>query len=280
MQRIFVGDVQGCVDELDELLGRVRTEFGDHYEVWLVGDLVNRGPANLEVLRRARDLVEGGRGRVVLGNHDVGLLAVALGLRALGPRDTIRDVLEAPDRDDWIDWLRRLPLALCGHLGRKPFVMVHASVHPDWGLEDVERRAARVAERLGAPDRALCERLLGRSRSESPTRDDLDRMTRCRSVGSAGLWTEQVPGSGTEPWHAAWSRRAHGYGVVYGHWALQGLHVDTDLRGLDTGCVHHGRDHDGTLTAWLPDAERENPFGVPDDRFWRIPARRVYYRFP
>ena len=77
-----------------------------------------------------------------------------------------------------------------------------------------------------------------------------------------------------------WSRRAPNYGVVYGHWALQGLHVARGLRGLDTGCVHHGRGRDGMLTAWLPPDESETPFELPDDHFWQIPARRVYYDYP
>ncbi|HEX5635437.1 MAG TPA: hypothetical protein VFX50_19475, partial [Gemmatimonadales bacterium] len=76
---------------------------------------------------------------------------------------------------------------------------------------------------------------------------------------------------------AAWARAGHDYGVVYGHWALQGLHVAPRLRGLDTGCVHHGRDRDGFLTAWLPDPRARDPFEVPDERFWHVRAHRPYY---
>lgn len=277
MQHIFVGDVQGCVDELDELIDRARVEFADRFEIWLVGDLVNRGPANLQVLRRVRDLVEGGRGRVVLGNHDIGLLLTATGLRPLGPRDSFGDVLSAPDAEDWIEWLRRQPLAVTGRVGEQPFAMVHASLHPDWELDELGRQARRVEERLADPEREACKRFLSRPPGREPEREILDRLTRGRSVDASGGWSDELPGDGTEPWHRAWSRRAHPYGVVYGHWALQGLHVDTGLRGLDTGCVHHGRDHEGALTAWLPDANRTTPFDLPDDRFWRIPARRVYY---
>ena len=88
-QRIFVGDVQGCADELAELLEPARGEFGDRFELWFVGDLVNRGPKSLEVLRLARELVDGGRGQVVLGNHEIELLRCALGQRAPGPLDSI-----------------------------------------------------------------------------------------------------------------------------------------------------------------------------------------------
>ena len=280
MQRVFVGDVQGCADELDELVERVRAELGDRYEMWLVGDLVNRGPANLQVLRTVRDLVEGGRGRVVLGNHDVGLLLVAAGLRPLSPRDSFGDVLSAPDADDWIEWLRRLPLVESGALGNQPFAMVHASVHPDWELEELELRARSVEARLTDADPHEYQRFLARASAPGTPRDDLARFTRARSVDSAGGWSDELPGSASEPWHRAWSRRSHEYGVVYGHWALQGLHVDRGLRGLDTGCVHHGPDHEGALTAWLPDEESATPFDLPDDRFWRVPARRVYYEHP
>ena len=82
---------------------------------------------------------------------------------------------------------------------------------------------------------------------------------------------------GYEAWHAAWSERGHAYGVVYGHWALQGLHVAPGLRGLDTGCVHHNPERDGTLTAWLPDGHADDPFALPDENFWHVPARRQYY---
>jgi hypothetical protein len=78
-------------------------------------------------------------------------------------------------------------------------------------------------------------------------------------------------------WHERWSERAHGYGVVYGHWALQGLHVEPWLRGLDTGCVHHGRDHEGFLSAWLPDARAHAPFALPDAHFLQVRAHRRYY---
>ena len=97
---------------------------------------------------------------------------------------------------------------------------------------------------------------------------------------AAGAWSSEPPellGEAYRPWHEAWAARGHGYGVVYGHWALQGLHVAPWLRGLDTGCVHHGRGRRGVLTAWLPDPTAETPFAAPDENLWEIPARRSYY---
>jgi bis(5'-nucleosyl)-tetraphosphatase (symmetrical) len=277
MQRIFVGDVQGCVDELDELLARVRAAWGDRCELWLVGDLINRGPDSLGVLRRVRALVDAGRARAVLGNHELGLLAVAAGLRQAKPLDRFGDVLAASDAAEWLAWLRRQPLLASGQLGAQRFAMLHASVHPDWTLPELERRVRAVEARLAAPDAREAFALLAADPARDPDRDLLGRITQCRSVTRTGFWSPEVPGGELEAWHARWSARGHDYCVVYGHWALQGLHVAKQLRGLDTGCVHHGRGREGALTAWLPDPDARTPFDVPDERFWRVPARRAYY---
>src|SRR5262249_53461105 len=141
LQRIFVGDVQGCADELEELLARARAAFGRHFEIWVVGDLVNRGPDNVRALERVREFVDGGCGYYVLGNHEIALLRVAVGLRPLSPLDTFSDVLERRDAAEWIDWLRRRPLVVPGRLGRQRFAMAHAAVHPEWGLDELVLRA-------------------------------------------------------------------------------------------------------------------------------------------
>jgi bis(5'-nucleosyl)-tetraphosphatase (symmetrical) len=278
MQDIFVGDVQGCVDELDELLALARAEHPRNFRLWLVGDLVNRGPHSLEVLRRVRGLVDDGCARPVLGNHEIGLLSVGAGLRALRPLDTFGDVLAARDAADWIDWLRRQPLLERGRLGEQDFAMVHAAVHPDWDLAALELRVRGVEARLGAPDRREAEALLAADPQRDADRDLLGRLTQCRSVTRSGGWSPELPTGDLEAWHRRWCVRGHAYCVVYGHWAMQGLHIAPQLRGLDTGCVHHGRGRDGALTAWLPDPLARAPFDVPDERFWRIPARRQYYR--
>ena len=148
MQPIFVGDVQGCAEELGELLARARASHPEGFEAWLVGDLVNRGPSNLAVLRCVRELVDAGRARYVLGNHEIGLLMTAAGLREQKPLDSFGDVLGASDAAEWLEWLRRRPLLEVGQLGRQRFAMVHAAVHPDWSLEELERRVRRVEARL------------------------------------------------------------------------------------------------------------------------------------
>lgn len=273
MQQIFVGDIQGCADELGEILARAKLHFGMRFSLWVVGDVVNRGPHSLRALRAVRELVEAGRGRLVLGNHEVALLQTALGARRLVEGDTFTDVLDAPDVSDWIDWLRARPLVEVGRLGAQHFAMVHAAVHPDWSLAELEERAAGVALQLrGSPDTT---RALLAPEARGDVRDALERLTNCRSV-AGGNWSALLPEGESVAWHSEWSKRAHGYGVVYGHWALQGLHVAPLLRGLDTGCVHHGRSGDRALTAWLPDPGSETPFDVPDESFWRVAARRIY----
>ncbi len=279
MIRIFVGDVQGCADELETLYARAVAKYGDDFSLWIAGDLVNRGPDNRRALERVRGLVEAGRAEYVLGNHEIHLIATALGLRDLSPNDSIGDVLDAPDALEWADWLRGRPLAVAGELEGQRFAMVHAASGPDWTLEELVDRAVRAGDAL-AGDRDAARRFLALSPTEDPRRDDLARLTRCRTATDAS-WSSLLPATPEQAWHVAWRRHTHDHGLIYGHWAQQGLHVVAGLRGLDTGCVHHGRDHDGFLTAWLPESHpREDgrrPFDVPDDRFWQIPARRRYY---
>ena len=282
MQPVFVGDVQGCADELDELLAGARARLGAEFELWCVGDLVNRGPGNLRALEVVRARVEAGRARYVLGNHELALLRGWFGIQEPGPHDTYGDVLARADAAEWVAWLRRRPLLERGVLGDAPFAMVHAAVDPGWSLDEAGARARAVEAVLGGDDEAAARALLA-GEGAPALRDALALLTHCRSVTPDGRWSSGYPGSRDEhgalrvAWHAAWSERAHGYGVVYGHWALQGLHVAPWLRGLDTGCVHHGRYHAGLLTAWLPDPRARAPFAVPDASFLQVRAHRRYY---
>lgn len=280
MQRIFVGDIQGCCEEFVELISRATDAFGDEFALWITGDLVNRGPDNRRPLELVRGLVEAGRAQYVLGNHEIGLLAVDFGLRDLGPNDTFGDILSANDAAEWIDWLRKRPLVVSGQIGDQRFAMVHAAAHPDWSLGELIEMAGRVGERLSASGETARE-FLSADPATDPLRDALGRMTRCRSVTPDGGWSSEEPASPERAWHRVWASRGHDYALVYGHWARQGLHVAAGLRGLDSGCVHHGRGRDGFLTAWLPEssprAKGQRAFDAPDDRFWQIPAKRRYY---
>ena len=275
-QRIFIGDVQGCADELESLLARADATYGGSAEVWIVGDLVNRGPASLRVLQRVRERMEGGRARCVLGNHDLSLVTTAWGLRERRPTDTFGNVLDAPDAEDWIDWVRRLPLVEFGRLGGQSFAMLHAGAHPEWRLADLRRIAARVQSRLRG-SRKAARAFLASDPASDPDREALDLLTCCRSVAPDGHWSTEPPTGEFEAWHRAWSERAHDYAIAYGHWSLQGLHVAPGLRGLDTGCVHEGRGRPGFLTAWIPDLTKRRPFDIPDVGFWQERAHRAYY---
>mgnify|MGYP002261890666 CR=1 FL=1 len=151
MQRIFVGDVQGCATELDLLIERAERAYADEFCLYVAGDLVNRGPGNLRALERVRRLAEDGRAEYILGNHEIHLLSVAYGLRDLSPNDSISDVLDAPDASEWLDWLRRRPLVVAGELAEgtdaaQAFAMVHASSAPTWTLEELCAAARAVEE--------------------------------------------------------------------------------------------------------------------------------------
>ena len=277
MQRIFVGDVQGCADELGELVQRARDAFGGDFELWLVGDLVNRGPASLRVLELVRSLADAGRARFVLGNHDLSLLRVANGQRSYAFDDSFRDVLEAGG--DWLDWMRTQPLVLPGRIGQRRFAMLHAAAIPGWSLDALCERVRRVEERLGGSPKDA-KRLLGARPEDDEDAEFLARLTRCRSIDERGRWSSRTPRAPRDAWHARWRAEKPDFGVVYGHWATQRLHVAPLLRGLDTGCVYQGLWGDRFLTAWLPVQDAEDPFATPDEGFWRIAARAQYLHDP
>ncbi len=234
--RVFVGDVQGCLEELDALLAAIPFDPTRH-ELWCVGDVVNRGADSAGVLRR---LIEIG-GDTVLGNHDLHLLAVAAGRHKLGRRDTIRDVLEAPDRQALLAWLRARPLVRVWD----DIVLVHAGLHPSW--RDVRAVAAPLEAAI--------------ARGELPLDDSaLDFLTRVRHCDPLG----QRPDDEWEPGppFAPWDFHYNGvHTVVCGHWAARGLVKRADLVSLDTGCLWGGR-----LTAWIAE----------EDRIVSVPARRAY----
>ena len=278
--------------KLDALLARAERRFGDGFVLWSVGDLVNRGPDSRRVLERVRELEVRGRARMVLGNHELSLIACHYELRRPHKRDTIDALLGAPDAADWIDWLRAQPLVIRDRENGVEFAMVHAAPHTEWSLDALCERVAGVEAKLAAADEAELLGLLRASRlgdgSGGPDSDAdlLDRVTCCRSVDDAGRWSSALPGEkGRIAWHARWAAQSHRCAIVYGHWALQGLHVADGLRGLDTGCVHHTEDAPTALTAWLPSAiaradgvERDDPFAAPDERFWREPAHAVHFQ--
>ena len=240
-----IGDVQGCMSTLERLLERI--ELGDDDRVWLVGDLVNRGPRSLDVLRWAKGL--GDRAICVLGNHDVHLLSRVAGVAEEKKRDTLDEVLRAPDRDELIDWLRRRPVV--HHDDQGDYLMVHAGLHPRWSGKKARKLAAEIEEGLRGDDwKQWIGQLPGKV---VPWDDDLEGAPRIRAMLQFFLRVRCIDRDGvadTEfadhpiyapkgvlPWFdaddPAWGDQV----LVFGHWAALGLNIGVRHLGLDSGCV-------------------------------------------
>jgi bis(5'-nucleosyl)-tetraphosphatase (symmetrical) len=248
MARIAVGDVQGCLPELRQLLKQADFR-SDRDEVWFVGDLVNRGPDSLGTLRFVRSL--GDNARVVLGNHDLHLLAVAFGgSRTLRDDDTLDDILNAADRASLLEWLLSRPLAV----REGSDLMVHAGIVPQWTVDEVMTLAAEVEQALRTDPVKLFESMYGnRPDRWSPELEGSDRLrfiinvlTRlrfCRADGRIDLKMKGAPGSQENdwmPWFATPDRRTSNVRVITGHWSTLGFVERPDLLALDTGCVWGG----------------------------------------
>jgi len=246
-----VGDIQGCLGALKILLRK--DQFNRKYDVlWCVGDLVNRGPESLETLRFLKSL--GDACICVLGNHDLHLLGLAAS-NATPSRKNLGDVLNAPDRDELIDWLRSRPLL--HHDKKLGWAMVHASLHPEWSLKKAKQRSAEVEKKLrGKKWQKFCSKLQRtRFPDRDPPKDDKKLrpifsavvFTRGRYCTSQGQFNWKVSSGKSrhrrdKPWFAfsrlAWQRDCK---IVYGHWAAMGLVQNQDhVLGLDSGCVWGG----------------------------------------
>lgn len=239
-----IGDIQGCSASFRQLLDRIAfTPSSDR--LWLVGDLVNRGPDSLGTLRLIKNL--GLSVRLVLGNHDLYLLATAEGVTTLRPKDTIRDILSASDRADLIGWLRRQPL----HYREGSFLMVHAGILPQWTIEEATALAHEVETVLRGPEyRAFLQALFhGPAQQWSPSLKGLERLvsiarvlTRLRTCTLAGEMSSfsgppnEAP-AGFTPWFRIPGRRNTGATIITGHWAALGLHMEPNLLAIDSGCV-------------------------------------------
>jgi len=237
MSTYVFGDIQGCADAFERLLDRIGPSVEDD-RIWLCGDLVNRGPDNLRVLRRARELEV----QAVLGNHDLHLLARARGKRPGRRNDTLRDVLSAPDRDELLAWVERLPFVLRDGSA----VMVHAGFLPSWDWAEVERRARRAADVLWKRTDALLEQL---ARDPPPgddelrsVADDIGVFTRLRMLNARGQPDGRYAGppedapAGLVPWYAN-HRLEPDLEVFFGHWAALGHRRLGRFWALDSGCV-------------------------------------------
>jgi bis(5'-nucleosyl)-tetraphosphatase (symmetrical) len=231
MRRIFIGDVQGCLEPLERLLAAVGFDVSKD-RVYLCGDLVNKGPDNAAVLRRVRSI----GAESVLGNHDVEAVELVRGRIATWPGHTLDDLLRAPDREELVGWLESRPLAI----DLKDVFLVHAAVRPTWG--DLSAVPTMLRERYAAAVAA----------GRSPYQDDelrfavTARFTDPFGRQPAVDWPP--PGPPYENWIDTYRDSRT---VVFGHFARQGLVIRDRIRGLDTGCVY-GKE----LTAWIAEEDR------------------------
>ncbi|WKE66138.1 symmetrical bis(5'-nucleosyl)-tetraphosphatase [Gallaecimonas kandeliae] len=253
--RYVVGDIQGCFDELQALLDRVGFQPGRDC-LYSVGDLVARGPKSLEVLRLFMSLE--GSAKMVLGNHDLHLLAVLCGFHKAKKGDQLEAVLAAPERNAIVDYLRRQPLALW--LEAPGVLVTHAGLPPHWGIADCLTASTEVEAALQGPDwQQMLEAMYGNEpNSWSPGLQGQDRLryiinalTRmrfCYPDGALELKCKSSPQEGLKaglrPWYQFHPQLP--FQLAFGHWAaLNGQLSRSDIKALDTGCVWGNK-----LTLW------------------------------
>ncbi|MGB7933582.1 MAG: symmetrical bis(5'-nucleosyl)-tetraphosphatase [Gammaproteobacteria bacterium] len=247
-----IGDIQGCFDELLELLATLRFDR-QRDRLWFVGDLVNRGPKSLETLRFVREL--GSAAVTVLGNHDLHLLAAAHGIRPDNiDDDTLEPILAAPDREVLIDWLRRLPLLhYDGELG---YLMVHAGLPPQWDLKLAQRCAGEVETVLRGN---RLELFLSHMYGNKPRQWSMEldgwnrlrfivncftRMRFCDRHGRLELKCSGPPGSQPEgyyPWFEIPARASGDVNIIFGHWSTLRAQNTRGVYPIDTGCLWGGQ---------------------------------------
>lgn len=237
-RRIFVGDLQGCREEFEDLLEAVGFDESTD-SLHPVGDLINRGPDSLGALRLCRDL----GAEPVLGNHDVHALRQWKDPNWRGKRTTLEALLAEPDGEELLGWLAGQPIVRAW----PDVICLHAGIHPAW-TDPVD--LLRDRSPFDPDDEAV---------------EFAVRARYCDPAGAAppgGDWPEPV--APYRPWDVYWRARTDEHRtVVFGHWARRGLVRETRTRGLDTGCVYGGE-----LTAWIPEG----------DRIVQVPARRIWHK--
>jgi bis(5'-nucleosyl)-tetraphosphatase (symmetrical) len=244
MATYAIGDVQGCFDELKQLLNAFQYEE-KHDVLWFVGDLVNRGPKSLEVLRFVRSL--GDRAVTVLGNHDLHLITQHEGIERRRKDDTFEDVLRAKDAGDLVSWLRTRPMM---HI-EGAYAMVHAGLLPQWPIKKARSLAKEVEAALAASD---YREFLAQMYGSTPERwsDSLAGWDRLRAIVNAMTRMRfctpdgrmefrakgKAPPAGYLPWFQA--RKKEKQTILFGHWSALGLNLTDGFAGLDCGCVWGG----------------------------------------
>lgn len=252
MTTYAIGDLQGCQTQLLALLEKIET-VAPGAQLIFVGDIINRGPRSLDTLRHVRSM--GKRVRIVLGNHDLNLLAVACGLRKPHRSDTLDDILAADDRDELVDWLRYQPLALL----EDDHLCVHAGVLPQWDTQQTLGLAKEVETALQSPDwKNFLQQMYGNTPAQ--WHDDLQGAERLRCIVNAltrvrycdadgvmdfaikdGVTDSTALPDGLMPWFDIPNRGTEDTTIIFGHWSTLGLLLRPNLMGLDTGCVWGGK---------------------------------------
>jgi len=240
-----IGDVQGCYDDLRRLIDKLKFD-PDADELWFVGDLVNRGPKSLKTLRFIRKL--GSAAHIVLGNHDLHLLALPFTRRRVD--DSLRPILKAEESDELLDWLRHRPLAI--YRPELTTLMVHAGVHRSWDPLQTIKLARKVEKALRADDHPKFLRAMYGSRPTDWSSDlkglprlrfitnCLTRIRFCYKDGSLEFNQKGPPGSQPRylvPWFDLKNRATDSVRIVFGHWSSLGLMTRPNLLMIDTGCV-------------------------------------------
>lgn len=246
-----IGDVQGCYEELQALLKQINFNANKD-TLWFAGDIINRGPHSLQTLRFIQAL--GANAITVLGNHDLHTLAVANGRGKQGKKDTIKDILEAPDRDKLLDWLLHRPLMHYDH--KLNVCLVHAGIHPQWTVEQALDHASEVEAILqGEKSHEFFHHMYG----DKPPKwsDKLDgwdrlrfitnvftRMRYCDEKGRLALRDKGAPGNqpnGIIPWFKVKKRKTLNTRIIFGHWSTLPNPKIENLFPLDTGCLWGGK---------------------------------------
>lgn len=250
MSTYIIGDIQGCDDELGELLALIRFDPAtDH--VYFVGDLVNRGPKSIEVLRRVKALSDAGVADSVLGNHDFFLIMALEGFSKLHDGDTLDQVLRETDAHELVDWLRHRPLLI----ELDDTVIVHAGLLPAWTVADARTLAHEIERELRGPNyRSFLQTLFGNE--PRSWHDSLSGVARHRAIVNAFArlrfctpfseieFKEKRDASFTPkgflPWFRVPGRRTAGTHVMSGHWSSEGLRLLPTVSLLDSGCLWGG----------------------------------------
>lgn len=248
-----IGDVQGCFEALKALLKEIRFDPDQDF-IWFAGDLVARGENSLGVLRFVKKLADRGVATTVLGNHDLTLLAGARGLKEIKDKDQTRDVIDAIDSDELIDWLRKQPLCVCPN---ESTIITHAGIPHLWSAEKTQALAKEVEAVIQHDDFAVMDHFLAEMFGKEPAlwSDDLqgnerlrcivNYLTRMRLTDADGRLEFSFKDSlddpmpvGFKPWFEYASAAAETHQIIFGHWAaLQGKTISAQIQNVDGGCV-------------------------------------------